>query len=89
MYPRPGTGGKYQELLGCPMGSQGNMEQWDVLKSQCTFYGKAGQLRKLSLRIATKQNLVDLSTFAKNGRESILPLPPTFQFFLKTALLML
>ena len=30
--------------MECPMGSQGTMGQWDVPKSQWTFYGKAGQL---------------------------------------------
>ena len=31
-------------LVGCPMGSQGTMGQWDVAKSKWTFYGKAGEL---------------------------------------------
>ena len=35
--------------------------------------------RENSLREATKQNLVDHSTFAKNGRDSILTLPARLQ----------
>ena len=44
MYPRPVTGGRYQGQVGCPIGSQGTMGQWDVPKSQLTFYGKNGTM---------------------------------------------
>ena len=55
MYPRPVTGGRYQGLVECPMGSQGTMGQWDVLKSQWTFYSKAGQLRLIISRLSNNQ----------------------------------
>ena len=45
MYPKPVTDGRYQGLVGCLMGSQGTIGQWDVPKSQWTFYSKP-QLRK-------------------------------------------